>query len=67
MENENAKKLLRNKSCRHVLVIEAGIAEDDKRNFFSISNRLRLAGNELTALMRNNMEQLLRTKLCRKL
>ena len=41
--------LLRKKSSRHVLVIEAGMAEDDKRNVFSISNRLRLAGNELIA------------------
>ena len=41
--------MLRKKSSRHVLVIEADMAEDDKRNVFSISNRLRLAGNELIA------------------
>ena len=42
--------LLRKKSSRHVLVIEACMAEDDKRRLFNISNRLRLAGNELIAL-----------------
>ena len=59
--------MLRKKSSRHVLVIEADMAEDDKRNVFSISNRLRLAGNELIAIMRDNMEQLVRTKRYRKL
>ena len=59
--------MLRNKSSRHVLVIEADMAEDDKRNVFSISNRLRLAGNELIAIMRDNMEQLVRTKRYRKI
>ena len=54
-------------SGRHVLVIEADMFEDNKRRVFNISNRLRLAGNELTALMRNNLIQLLRTKKYRKL
>lgn len=54
-------------SGRHVLVIEADMSEDNKRRVFNISNRLRLAGNELTALMRNNLIQLLRTKKYRKL
>ena len=50
MEREESEKLLkafRKESSRHVLVIEADMAEDDRRNVFSISNRLRLAGNEL--------------------
>ena len=55
-------KAFRKESSRHVLVIEADMAEDDRRNVFSISNRLRLAGNELIAIMRNSIEQLLRTK-----
>ena len=38
-------KAFRKESSRHVLVIEADMAEDDRRNVFSISNRLRLAGN----------------------
>ena len=54
-------------SERHVLVIEACMDEDDKRRVFNISNLLRLAGNELTALMRKNISQLLRTKKYRKL
>ena len=54
-------------SERHVLVIEACMGEDDKRRVFNNSNRLRLAGNELTALMRKNISQLLRTKKYRKL
>lgn len=70
MASEDAKKQLtafRKESGRHVLVIEADMREDDKRKVFNISNRLRLAGNELTALMRNNIGQLLRTKRYRKL
>ena len=70
MEREESEKLLkafRKESSRHVLVIEADMAEDDRRNVFSISNRLRLAGNELIAIMRNSIEQLLRTKRYRKL
>ena len=53
-------------SDRHVLVIEACMSEEDKRRVFNISDRLRLAGNELTALMRNNIIQLQRTKKYRK-
>ncbi len=60
-------KSLRKKSSRHVLVIEADMSEDEKRRIFSIADRLRLAGNELTALMRNSIIQLLRTKRYRKL
>lgn len=70
MESEDAKSMLkafRKESGRHVLVIEASMGEDDKRKVFNISKRLRLAGNELTALMRNNIGQLLRTKRYRKL
>ena len=70
MESKDPKKLLqslRNDSCRHVLVLEADMAEGDKRNVFSISNHLRLAGNELVAIMRNNLAQLMRTKRYRKL
>ena len=70
MESGEVKMLLkafRKESSRHVLVIEADMAEDDRRNVFSISNRLRLAGNELIATMRNNIAQLLRTKRYRKL
>ena len=70
MGSEEGKKLLktfRKESDRHVLVIEAALSEDAKRGFFNISDRLRLAGNELTAIMRNNIIQLQRTKRYRKL
>ena len=69
MESEEKEplKAFRKESDRHVLVIEAALPEDAKRGFFSISNRLRLAGNELTAIMRNNITQLQRTKRYRKL
>ena len=60
-------KSLRKKSSRHVLVIEADMSEDEKRRIFNIADRLRLAGNELTALMRNSIIQLLSTKSYRKL
>ena len=50
-------KSLRKKSSRHVLVIEADMSEDEKRRIFNIADRLRLAGNELTALMRNSIIQ----------
>lgn len=69
MENEEKKllKAFRKQSVRHVLVLEACLSEDGKRRFFNISNRLRLAGNELTTIMRKNITQLLRTKRYRKL
>lgn len=70
MGNEDMKKQLkafRKESPRHVLIIEADMSEEAKRGFFSIANRLRLAGNELTSLMSNNIIQLQRTKKYRKL
>ena len=70
MGSEEGKKLLkafRKESDRHVFVIESALSEDAKRGFFNISDRLRLAGNELTAIMRNNIIQLQRTKRYRKL
>lgn len=70
MGSEDIRKPLkasRKEGDRHVLVIEADMSEDEKRRIFNIADRLRLAGNELTALMRNNITQLLRTKRYRKL
>ena len=60
-------KSLRKKSPRHVLVLEADMDEKSKRSIFGMADRLRLAGNELTALMKNSISQLLRTKRYRKL
>ena len=47
---------------RHVLVLEANISEHDRRKLIHISNLIRIAGNALTAIMKKNYEQLIRTK-----
>ena len=47
---------------RHVLVLEADISERDKRKLLHMSNIIRVAGNELIAVMKKNYEQLVRTK-----
>ena len=60
-------KSLRKKSSRHVLVLETDMDEKSKRSIFGMADRLRLAGNELTAKMRNSTTQLQRTKRYRKL
>ena len=52
---------------RHVLVLEADISEGDKRKLLHMSNIIRVAGNELIAIMKKNYEQLLRTKRYRRL
>ena len=54
MGREEIKKLLkefRKESDRQVLIVEDDLAVDNKRTVFSISNRFRLAGNELTAFV----------------
>lgn len=52
---------------RHVLVLEADISECDKRKLLHMSNIIRVAGNELIAVMKKQYEQLLRTKRYRRL
>lgn len=52
---------------RHVLVLEADISECDKRKLLHMSNIIRVAGNELIAVMKKNYEQLMRTKRYRRL
>ena len=52
---------------RHVLVLEADISEGDKRKLLHMSNIIRVAGNELIAIMKKNYEQLMRTKRYRRL
>lgn len=49
-------------TSRHVLVLEADIKEQDKRRLLHMSNTIRIAGNELIAIMKKQYEQLLRTK-----
>ena len=54
-------------TSRHVLVLEADISEYDKRELLHMSNIIRVAGNELIAVMKKQYEQLLRTKRYRHL
>ena len=54
-------------TSRHVLVLEADISECDKRKLLHMSNIIRIAGNELIAVMKKQYEQLLRTKRYRRL
>ena len=54
-------------SDRHVLVLEANLSYQDKCKIFHYANLERKAGNELVSIMKNNYEQLIRTKKYRKL
>ena len=54
-------------SDRHVLVLETDLSYQDKCKIFHYADLERKAGNELVALMKNNYEQLIRTKKYRKL
>ena len=54
-------------SARHVLTVETDMLEPDAKKIFAISDKIRKAGNELVALMRNNFHQLMRTKRYRRL
>ena len=49
-------------TSRHVLVLEANVDERNRRKLIHMSNIIRIAGNELTAIMKKNHEQLTRTK-----
>lgn len=72
MQNTGVKpeadlKQLHKATDRHVLVLEADISECDKRKLLHMSNIIRVAGNELIAVMKKQYEQLLRTKRYRRL
>lgn len=54
-------------SERHVLVLEANLSHVDRCKIFHCADLERKAGNELIAIMKNNYEQLSRTKKYRKL
>ena len=55
------------RSDRHVLVCETDLSYEDKCHVFHTADLIRKAGNELTAIMKHNYEQLMRTKKYRKL
>ena len=70
IEPNEYKRLLKayhKKSDRHVLVLEADVSHQDKCKIFHYADLERKAGNELVAVMKNNYEQLTRTKRYRKL
>ena len=72
MQNTEVKpeadlKQLHKATDRHVLVLEADISECDKRKLLHMSNIIRVAGNELIAVIKKQYEQLLRTKRYRRL
>ena len=54
-------------SDRHVLVLETDLSYQDKCKIFHYADLERKAGNELVSIMKNNYEQLIRTKRYRKL
>lgn len=54
-------------SNRHVLVLETTLSYQDRSKIFHYSNLVRKAGNELLGIMKNNYEQLIRTKKYKKL
>ena len=64
---EKTMKQYRAAAKRHVLKLEADVTEQQRRKLLHISNLLRIAGNELIAEMRKNLEQLKRTKKYREL
>ena len=66
-EYTKARKNYRSAIDRHVLVIEADMAGDQKRKAFAIADQLRIAGNEATAWLRKRYRQLARTKRYKKL
>lgn len=66
-KTENRIKAFHKMSERHVFVLVPEISHADAVVLFHLSEQIRLAGNELTGIMKNNYEQLMRTKRYRKL
>lgn len=54
-------------SKRHILIMETDMPYSDVLKIVSVSDCIRKAGNELVAYMKNNYEQMIRTKRYRKL
>ena len=70
MDNNDIKanlKELRRYLKRHVLALEANLSSQEIYVLFKLSEKLRLAGNELVNVMRKHYEQLMRTKKYRSL
>lgn len=60
-------KQFRKLTSRHVLCAEADMDEDLKRKIFHEAEKLRKAGNQLTAVFQKRLDQLYRTKKYRNL
>ena len=60
-------KQIHKQSSRHVLKLESTLSAKDICQLFKVSNRIRLAGNELTNKMRKNLNRLTRNKQYRNL
>ena len=60
-------KQIHKQSSRHVLKLESTLSDKDICQLFKVSNRIRLAGNELTNKMRKNLNRLTRNKQYRNL
>lgn len=70
MIDEEYKKFLKQfhkLSDRHILVVETNMSISDIQKVVKLSDKIRKSGNELVSLMRNNYDQLMRTKKYRKL
>lgn len=61
-EEQKTLRQFHKKSARHVVVFEADLSENEKRQIFSDADDLRQCGNRLLEIMKRNHEQLLRTK-----
>ena len=70
ISDEEYKKLLKQfhkLSDRHILVVETDLSSSDIQKVVALSDRIRMAGNELVGLVKKNYDQLMRTKKYRKL
>ena len=63
---KNLKKYHKH-SERHTLIVETDMSDSDVLKVVTLSDKIRKAGNELVGLMKENCDQLLRTKRYRKL
>ena len=66
-KEQKALRQFHKKSARHVVVFEADLSENEKRQIFSDADDLRQCGNRLLKILERNFEQLLRTKRYRAL
>ena len=66
-EYDKLRGLYRETCPRHVVIFEAGMSEDQKRHTFAYGNNLRMPGNKTAAELNRRIEQLLRTKVYRRL